>query len=108
MPQRRLEEIVPASNCDHHSQTIRGEGDQLFAETEAEIIGIVRDPFDGKVYVSMNDGNIDVYDGTGERLDNFASPGIDGRISYAPDGQLYFLPAFGGDVQAFPLPAMLE
>ncbi|MFO0611235.1 MAG: hypothetical protein U0414_01510 [Polyangiaceae bacterium] len=62
----------------------------LFATTAAPVVGMVRDFFDGTVYVALRDGSIFAYDESGTGALYQTTPGP-ARITIAPDGYLYGL-----------------
>lgn len=62
----------------------------LFATSDKPVVGMVRDFFDGSVYVARSDGTIFVYDDAGVgALYQTAAQAT--RIAIAPDGYLYGL-----------------
>lgn len=65
-------------------------GSTLFATSDQPVVGMVRDFFDGSIYVSRSDGTIFVYDeaGVGALYQTASNPT---RIAIAPDGYLYGL-----------------
>lgn len=52
---------------------------------------LVRDPFLGRVYVSLADGTVASYAADGTSPTPIADAGAAGRIAYSPDGALYYL-----------------
>lgn len=64
---------------------------EVWAEVGEDVTSLVRDPFTGRVYVSVTSARILEYGPTGTRLGEWAAPGERGRLAYAPDGYLYYL-----------------
>lgn len=64
---------------------------ELWAEVGEDVTSIVRDPFTGRVYVSVSSARVLEYDGDGAPIGEWQSPGERGRMAYAPDGYLYYL-----------------
>jgi len=63
-----------------------------FATVSQDVTSLVRDPFNGAVYVSLRDGTVVSFDARGTASKPIvASPGQNGRIAYAPNGKLYYL-----------------
>lgn len=62
----------------------------VLAVSDQPVIGMVRDFFDGAIYVSRRDGSIWKYDATGAGAP-FQSTKHPARIAIAPDGWLYAL-----------------
>jgi hypothetical protein len=66
---------------------------EVWAEVGADVTSLFRDPFTGRVFVSLSGGRIDTYDPSGTLIGEFESTGADGRMTYSPDGFLYYLTA---------------
>ncbi len=62
-----------------------------WATVTPAIVSLVRDPFLGRVYVSLADGTIHSYAADGTEGAMLAPAGAGGRIAYSPDGALYYL-----------------
>ena len=62
----------------------------MLAVSDQPVIGMVRDFFDGAIYVSRRDGSIWKHDATGAGVP-FQSTKHPARIAIAPDGWLYAL-----------------
>lgn len=63
-----------------------------FATVPGDVTSLVRDPFNGAVYVSLRDGTVIAFDARGNASTPIlTTPGRNGRIAYGPDGRLYYL-----------------
>lgn len=81
-----------------------------WADVGEDVTSMVRDPFTGRVYVSVTSARILEYDARGTLLGEWQSPGERGRLAYSPDGQLYYLVAgfpTRAELMRFPLPSTL-
>lgn len=83
----------------------------LWATSDSPVTGMIRDFFDGSVYVARKDGGIWKYDGAGTGALSWTAKGT-ARLTIAPDGYLYAidLPASIADgtptFERWELPAM--
>lgn len=87
-----------------------GGAPRVWAEVGEDVTSLVRDPFTGRVYVSVTSARVLEYDARGALLGVFAEPGARGRLAYAPDGYLYYLVSgwpTRGEVLRYPLPPTL-
>lgn len=78
------------------------------ARAAGMVVGMVRDPFLGIIYVADTTG-VYAIDRHGTRVRDFeAMPLSRGRVAYSPDGALYFLPVRpAGVIRRFDLPTTL-
>lgn len=63
----------------------------LWAEAGEDVTSLVRDPFTGRVYVSVQSSRILEYAPDGTMLSELTTTANAGRLAYAPDGFLYHL-----------------
>lgn len=101
--------VAIAAGAIHRVSTSSSER-ELWAEVGEDVTSIVRDPFTGRVYVSVSSARILEYDARGALLGEWEVPGERGRLAYAPDGRLYYLISgwpTTARVLAYPLPATL-
>ncbi|AKT41089.1 DNRLRE domain-containing protein [Chondromyces crocatus] len=78
----------------------------LFATTAQDVTGMVRDPWNGRVYVALRGGAIREFSGAGDDLGLFAQGQGSGRITIAGDDHLYFVSlTTGAAIQRWTLPA---
>jgi hypothetical protein len=93
-----------------HRVATDSDASEVWADVGEDVTSLVRDPFTGRVYVSVTSARILEYAATGERLGEWATPGARGRLAYAPDGYLYYLISgwpTRAEVLRFQLPASL-
>jgi hypothetical protein len=62
-----------------------------WAEVGEDVTSLVRDPFTGRVYVSVRSARILEHAADGTPLGELATAPAAGRLAYAPDGFLYYL-----------------
>jgi len=62
-----------------------------WASATPAVTSMVRDPFLGRVYVSLADGRVVSYAADGTAGAMIAPAGVAGRVAYSPDGALYYL-----------------
>jgi hypothetical protein len=89
----------------------RSDAREAWSTTEADVTSLVRDPFTGRVLISVRGGQIFEYSSRGVLLREFAMAPASGRAAYAPDGFLYYLVAgwpTTARVLRFELPSRLE
>lgn len=63
----------------------------VWTEVGEDVTSMVRDPFTGRVYVSVAGATISEYDADGTLRRELDTTPAAGRLAYAPDGFLYFL-----------------
>lgn len=82
---------------------------EVWADVGVNVTSMFRDPFTGRVFVSLSGGRIDMYEPSGTLIGEFESTGADGRMTYSPDGFLYYLTAEQATARVlrFELPATL-
>lgn len=82
---------------------------EVWAEVGVDVTSMFRDRFTGRVFVSLSGGRIDMYEPGGALIGEFESTGADGRMTYSPDGFLYYLTAEQATARVlrFALPATL-
>ncbi|MCZ7683027.1 MAG: hypothetical protein M5U28_31145 [Sandaracinaceae bacterium] len=81
-----------------------------WADIGEDVTSLVRDPFTGRVYVSVTSARVLEYGPRGELLGELAAPGARGRLAYSPDGYLYYLISgwpTRAEVLRYPLPSTL-
>lgn len=90
-----------------HRVSIEGAASALWADVGADVTGLVRDPFTGRVYVAVFGGRILELDRDGTILGELDSAARSGRLAYAPDGFLYHLAIAPAELTRYPLPTSL-
>ena len=83
---------------------------EVWAEVGEDVTSMVRDPFTGRVYVSVTSARILEHAPDGTSLGEWEAPGERGRLAYAPDGFLYYLISgwpTRAEVLRYPLPETL-
>jgi hypothetical protein len=71
---------------------IDGAEELLWTTLDEDVTSLVRDPFTGRVYVSVASGRVLELERDGSsRGELTPAPGVRGRLAYAPDGHLYYL-----------------
>ncbi|GAB5544193.1 MAG: hypothetical protein RLP09_42700 [Sandaracinaceae bacterium] len=64
---------------------------EVWAEVGEDVTSLVRDPFTGRIFISVTSARILEYTPDGTLLGEWESPGERGRLAYSPDGYLYYL-----------------
>lgn len=93
-----------------HRVSTSSTASEVWAEIGEDVTSLVRDPFTGRIYVSVTSSRILEYTAGGALLGEWQAPGQRGRLAYSPDGHLYYLIVgwpTTAEVLRYPLPSTL-
>jgi hypothetical protein len=74
-----------------HRVATDSDATEVWADVGEDVTSLMRDPFTGRVYVSVASARVLEYAADGAAIGEWEAPGERGRLAYSPDGALYYL-----------------